>query len=411
MDHAQGEEQVRLMITIGNIYANSDTEKGLEYGLKAAFLSKRMGNQDYEGKSLLLMGLSSLNSGQQENAIRYYNRALTHYEKASQESDQILALDGIAKVYKNVRNHDMAIRYLERALVHAQQLNRPKLQVELHQRIGDIALIQNNYTLAFKEFSRVLYLLGEDKNQDISNQMLKAKSFRQLGFVYRNLGQFNESLASYRKAAQIEESLNAVGKQMEDFYEIALSFFLMQKLDSALIYYNRVLGFYQLQNDSAAMVNVLQSIGDVFFELGQFRQAVASYNQSLEFAQKVENVQAQVVALVNISRCFNAFNDYPSSKVYRIRALEISNRENLSNSAADVYRYLSKVNESEGKYMHALEYYKLWSDIRDSLYTEESGQKLARIQILYEITQKERENEILRQNSEIKDLMLTKTRY
>jgi C4-dicarboxylate-specific signal transduction histidine kinase len=36
---------------------------------------------------------------------------------------------------------------------------------------------------------------------------------------------------------------------------------------------------------------------------------------------------------------------------------------------------------------------------------------MARMQILYEITQKERENEILRQNSEIQELQLVKTRY
>lgn len=411
MNASQGDEQIRLMINLGYFYAETDPEKGIELGLKAAFLSKRTGNQQFEGQSLLLMGLSSLNSGQQENAIRYYNRALTHYEKLNQLNEQVTALQGIARVYKHVKNYEMSIRYSERALELAKQLNRPKLQLDIHQQIGEIALSQKTYSRAYQEFSTVLNLIGEEKKLDRTGLNLKAKAYRQLGYVYRNLGQIDESISSYRKASSVEGLLNNIDSQMDDYFEIALSFFLKQNLDSALIFYNRVLSYNQLQNDSVNMVNVLQSIGDVFFELEQYQQAVASYSQSYEIAQKVNNVQAQVTALVNISRCFSAFNDYPSSKEYLSRALQIANRESLLSSAADVYLYLSQVSEAEGRYLQALEFYKLWAELRDSIYTEESGQKLARMQILYEITQKERENEILRQNSEIQQLLLTKTRY
>ena len=411
MNQAQGEEQLNLMIRIGNIYSKSDPEKSLEYGLKAAFIAKRVGNQLYEGQALLLMGLSSLNSGQQENALRYYNRALTHFEKANQSEEQIIALDGISRVYSLARNYELATRYLERALDISKQLNKPKQQIELHQRIGDIALEQKNYSLAFNEFSMVLSILESNSRLDAAGLKQKAKSLRQLGYVYRNLGQFDESLTAYRNASKIDEQLQLPAQQMKDNAEIAFSFFLMQKYDSALVHYNRVLGFYQLQNDSVSMIGILRSIGDVFFELEQYRQAVASYNQSFSIAQLVGNVQEQVASLVNISRCYSAFNDYPSSKDYLNKALELATRENLTNSAADVYMYLSQVNEAEGKHVQALDYYKMWAELRDSIYSEESGQKLARMQILYEITQKERENEILKQNSEIQDLQLTKTRY
>lgn len=411
LNRAEGIEQLRLTIELGNIYAATNPEKGLELGLKAAFLSKRMGNQIYEGQALLLMGLSSLNSGQNENALRYYNRALSHFEKINLLPEQILALEGMAEIYNLARNFDLASKYLGRGLLISQNIDEIDLQIRLHQKLGDIAMSQNNFSRAFKEFSKVHELIGEESRLSGDELRRKANSFRQIGFVYRNLGQLDQSLISYKKAAEIGQKLGDRIMEISDAEDIAFSFYLMQKLDSSLYYYNQALSFHQLNKDSSSMIKVLQGIGDVFFEKEQYRQAVANYNRSLDFSQAIGNVQAQVTSLVNISRCFNAFGDYPSSKDYLNRALEIANKENLSNSAADVYRYLSQVNEQEGRFLQALDFYKLWAELRDSLYNEESGQKMARLQILYEITQKERENEILRQNSEIIDLQLIKTRY
>jgi len=411
MNEAQGEEQLELIITLGNIYASSEPDKGLELGLKAAFLSKRMGNVKYEGKALLLMGLSSLNAKQKENALRYYNRALSHFEQYNQQIDQVHALEGIAEVYNLDRNYYPAISQLNKALSVAIGLNNKELQTELHGKIGAIALDQKNYTLAHREFTSVLDLFKAKSNLTATEQMQEADAYRKIGIAYRNLGQFKEGLSAFRKALEASGRMNERKQEIEDLNEIATSFYLLQEFDSALTYYNRVLAFYQLQKDTLPMVDVLLSIGDVFLETMQYHQAVASYNRGLEMATHVGNVQGQVSGLVNISRCFNAYGDYPSAKEYLNKALKIAMRENLTNSAADVHKYLSQVFEEEGRFLQALEHYKLWSEFRDSIYSEESGQKMARLQILFDITQKEKENEILRQNSQIQKLELVKTQY
>lgn len=408
---SQGVDQVKLIITLGNILVVENPERALELGLEAAFLSKRLGVPLHEGEALLLMGVASINANHTENALRYYNRALTHFEKNNMLLEQINALKGIAEVYNMARNFDMSLNFLSRALRIAQRADYRKIQIDLHQRLGDLALNQKSFFKAYQEFVRVNELLSQNPKLFDDSQQVKAKTYSKIGSVYRNLGELEKSLIAFRSAANINREINRKPSEMLDIQQIALSFYLMSELDSALKYYNRVLAFYQLQKDTVPMVDVFIEIGDVFFEMKQFRQAVASYSRALELAQNVSIVQAQVTSLVNISRCYNAFGDYPSSREYLNQALTISTRENLTNSAADVYRYLSLMNEEEGRFHQALEYYKMWAELRDSIYSEESGQKLATMQILYEITQKERENEILRQNSEIQELHLSKSQY
>lgn len=411
MSELQGVELVESKLELGNLYVASNPERALELGLEAAFLSKRIGNHLYEGQALLLMGLSSFNANHTENALRYYNRALSHFENHNLVREQIIALKGISEVYHGARNFDMAASFITRAIRLAQQINDRDLQVSLHKHLGEIYLNQNSYARAYQEFIRVSELIGDDTILSADDLMVKVDAYRKIGSVYRNLGQFEQSLLSFRRAASLGERSNATAEVMSDYKQIAFSLFLMQEPDSALIYYNRALAYYQLQNDTIPMVDVLLEIGDVFFEKEQYRQAVASFNRGFQLAQAVGMLQEQVTALVNISRCYSAFGDYPSSTDYLNQALAIATRENLTTSAADVYRYLSQVYEKEGRFLQALDYYKLWAELRDSIYSEESGQKLATMQILYEITQKERENEILRQNNEIQDLQLTKAQY
>jgi len=411
MSQVQGEDLVRVKIELGNMYVTSNPERGLELGLEAAFLSKRLGSQLLEGQALLLMGLSSFHANQTENALRYYNRALNHFEKFSYTREQITALEGISEIYSSVRNYEMASSYLVRAIRIAQNINDRDLQIALHRQLGDIYLNQNSFTRAYQEFSKVNEILGDEAYLSTDDLRVQSETYRKIGLVYRNLGQFEQSLLAFRKAAAIGSNVNLTDEQMADNLQIAFSLYLLEQLDSALIYYNKVLAHYQLQNDTIPVIEVLIDIGDVFFEKKQYRQAVASFNRAFQYAQSVGLLQEQVTALVNISRCYGAFGDYPSSTDYLNQALEIATRENLTTSAAEVYRYLSQVYEEEGRFSQALDYYKLWAELRDSIYSEESGQKLARMQILYEITQKERENEILRQNNEIQELQLTKTQY
>lgn len=405
----QGEEQIRAMIRLGNIYTNSEPDKGLDLGLKAAFLSKRLGNTNYEGQAILLMGISSLKAGQPENALRYLNRALGHFEKHNQKTFQADALIGIAALYEAVFDYTNALNFLNRAQDIYRQLGRKKAQIDLHQRIGNISIKVKNFAQAHKEYTSALKLLeGEMGSREQKNI---AFSLSQIGYLYRNLGQLNESIEAYTKAIGMNKELQQTQEFAKNLSEIALSYQLMRKPDSALTYYSKALSYYQLQSDALSTIEILQSIGDVFFDKQQYFQAVASYNQALQMAIKASNIPSQISALVSISRCHSAVSDYNLSAEFLNRALALAKKQNLTTSAAEVYQYLSQVNEASGKYVQALEYYKLWSEIRDSLYIEESGKNLARIQILYDISQKERENEILRQNNEIQELQLVKTRY
>jgi signal transduction histidine kinase len=74
------------------------------------------------------------------------------------------------------------------------------------------------------------------------------------------------------------------------------------------------------------------------------------------------------------------------------------------------YAHLSYYYEKAGNYKSALQYQILYTNIMDSVYIEENKQQIAEMMVRYETESKERENELLRQQSEIQALQISRQR-
>ena len=409
-NRTSGEEKLTLLLDLCEEYIIASPDKALDIGLQVLIQSKNQVKPIYEARALWIMGRANFKLANYENALRYYNRALGEFEKLNMREEQARILLGLAEVYDSEKYPEMALLFLERAHSISIQIKNYQLQIDLLMNLGKIHAKKGNYKNALNQYQKILQLLGND-NISTQQKNIKVACFNKMGQSYVNLGEFNESIDAYKHASQLSKFLGDSLELEKTFRSLGLSFYLLQKMDSSLVYYTKA---YKLSNsipDSTELMLAIQGIGDVHFESGNFTQALNYFNRQLSIAERIKDNQGIVTSLVKISRCYYVSGDYPTSTRYLNRALVIAKKENLYSTAADVYQYLSLISESEGKYRDALAFYKLWAEIRDSIYNEESGEKLAKLQILYDISQKERENEILRQSSEIQNLQLSKSRY
>lgn len=409
-NRASGEEKLDLLLDLCDKYININPDRALDIGLQVLVQSKKLGKPLQEVQALFLMGKANFKIVNIENALRYYNRALGQFEKFNMREEQAKVLIGLSEVYDYAKNPEMALIFLDRAYSLAVQIKNYPLQTTILMNLGQIHAKKGNFKNAITQYSKVLQIVGEGK---LTHEQLTTKTicYNKLGLSYKNLGEFQQSLESYKKSSLLAKENGDSSEFGKIQREIALSFYLVQKMDSSLIYYNKALIIGSDIRDSVDIAYALQGIGDVNFEVGKYDQARLYYSRQLNISEKIKNIQGIVTSLVKISRCYYVSGDYPTSTNYLNRALTIAKGENLYSTAADVYQYLSLISESEGRYRDALAFYKFWAEIRDSIYNEESGEKLAKLQIIYDISQKEKENEILRQGSEIQKLQLSKNRY
>jgi len=412
VNRASADQKLDVLLSVSESYIDINPDKTLDYGLQALVQAKKQGKVLQEAHALRIMGMANYNIRQLENALRYFNRALSLYDQLNRRNEQVATLIGLAKVYDYTRNPELALQFLQKANRIADQSGTVQSRIDVLQYLGQVFLKQESYKSALGQFNKVLALVenGSGLSAELRNR-IRVQCYNQIGLANKNLGELDKSLQAYRKACSISLEMRDTLSYSTNLREVALSFYLLQDMDSSFAYYTKAYNTSRTIPDSMGMLLSLQGMGDVNFETGSINQAIYFFNQQFAISERIKDVQGVVTALVKISRCHYALGDFPVSTEYLNRALSIAKARNLTSSQADVYRYLSLISETQGRYKDALAFHKLWTEIRDSIYSEETGQKLAKLQILYEITQKERENEILRQNSEIQRLQLSKNQY
>lgn len=400
------------LLVEGEYSLKTNPDQSLDYGLQALVLAKKQRNQGLEAASLTLLAEANLALNQLEKALRYYHRALTIYQKSNQKELLIKTYIGLSRVYEASKNPELAIQYLERANQSIDENIGFPLKVEFHQYIGSVYQKQGNFKNAVQHYNSILEIIDRVSSKQIKNKTkIKVNTLIQIGQAEKNLGELDKSLSSFKKATKLALTDKDTLSYTNTLRELALSFYLLQELDSA--YHNFTLSYKTSKHiaDTIGMILSLQGMGDVYLEKGNIDHAINVYSQQRQLSELTHDDTSSVASLVKISRCYYALGDYPTSSQYLNRALAIAKKQNLTESKADVYQYLALIYETQNRYKDALDFYKMWIELRDSIFSEETGKKLAKLQILYDITQKEKENEILRKNSEIQKLQLAKSKY
>lgn len=407
-----GESETSKVLSEGERLIKINPDMALEYGLRALIISKQNRNVQDEASAFRLMAEANSSLNQIENSIRYFNRALSIYEQHGTNEQQIIILMGIAKVYISTKNSELAQQFLEKADRISGNSVNINIRTELQMLLGKIYMDQNKHKNAQFIFNRIITTATSSQGKQLKDKdHVLINCYLQLGLANKNMGNFDESLISYKNATEYALRLRDTITYAQTLRELALAYYLLEQYGEAFQHFNLAYSTSNRQNDTIGMIQSLQGMGDVHFERAEIYQAIRLYTRQQTLSEQFGDIPNTVTAMVKLSQCYYANNDYPASSAILNRALDLATKEKLTGSKADVYRYLALLYEKNGRFKNALECYKMWVDLRDSIYSNITGQKLEKLQILYDITQKERENESLRQNAEIQKLQLAKSRY
>ena len=400
--------QMQELLRRANQLTERHPEMAMEYALQALVQAKRQNSKPHEAEALSLMALSSLGMNHTDNALRYYTRAMSCYEQLNNQHQQAQTLMRIASVYLKTQQPALAQQSLHRA---EQLLSNPMLGAGLRSELqllhAQMHRDQGNNIEAQRTYSALLRSMERNPN----NLQAQLTCHLELGHIDKDLGNLDQSLNNFQQAADIAMEMHDSSLLAHTLHELGLAHFLLERYTNAARLFREMLSISTSIADTTHMLLALRGIGDVHFERAEIPQAMGQYTQQLAIAQQGHRTTSYIEALVRLSQCHYAQNDYPASTALLNQALTLTKHEKLSESKSDVYRYLALIYEKERHYKHALDCYKMWSALRDSIHNETTGQRIAKMQLLYDISQKERDNESLRQNAKMQELQLHKSQY
>jgi len=257
---------------------------------------------------------------------------------------------------------------------------------------------------------------------DIAQQKNVANAYNKIANIYYDMCDYHNAYSFYLKGLEICEKTDYEDLKSKFLNNIGNIYKIFKKYDIAKSYYTKAL---EITIDSSIMVGILNNMGAVEFDDGKKDNALYYYKESMKVSKIIES-KVRPVLLSNIALFYHrteqndsafhyynlALNESENNKDLRSKALVLTNmsdfylKQNMLDSAyyyvdlskilamennfsfllAENYRTLSRIEESKGNIKRAFEYYKSYTNLKDSVYGIEKYSEINQLQRLHDIS-------------------------
>lgn len=283
---------------------------------------------------------------------------------------------------------------------------------------------------------------------EINDQRGMAASYNNLGIVYRNQGAFDKALEYYIISLKIYETLqNKEGiastknnistiysikkdyaqamKYLEESYNLFVELKDEEKivgsmnnlgnlhseineLDNAARYFTEAL---QLSKKSGRkFADPLLNLGNIYFRQGNFQRAVAHYEEALVVEREADNRLGALNALTNLGITYAKAKQPSPAHQYLSEAEKMSQEMQAYSFLPSIYKALAENFATQNDWKSAYDMQMKYDQAREKVYGEESSKKIAQMEMVIDFQEKEKEYDMLRQESEITKLELYNSR-
>ena len=355
---------VNRLTTLSRVYINTaQFGEALQTANKALNLAKAINYRSGLAKSYNLIGIINYRQGKYTEAVDLLKTGLFISEKINDSIVQSMALNNLGNAYAYQGNHTKAMEYYFKGLHIEEKL---KVQYNLHWYYSNIA-----------------NLYSEQKNSK--------KAFE---YAF--------------KAIKQEEKVNAKGALSVTLSNIATMYLNEEKYDSSLFYYRRALPMAEELKDTFSVALTLSHIGTAYTKLKQYQAAYESDMKSLKLCRDKQFKDLIINCLTNLGELEIIFGRYDNAEKYFLEAITISNEIKSKLLIKDSYAATASLYDKTGDFEKAYQYYKLYSEAKDSLLNEQNSKLITEMNTKYTTEKKEKEIELLKKNEDIQKLELSK---
>lgn len=327
------------------------------------------------GKTYSNLAFNSRNSFQYWQAILLYDRSLNYFILAGDSLRLLRANNGIGDCFSQLELYDEALK-------------RHFYNLEIAIRIGDEA-----------EHARSLGLIAHD---------------------YQQIGQFDKAIAYY-------ESANVILSKLQNEKSIADNLMQLGNTCSKAGYDDRVLAFYEASRNIYLKLELMNDIISVDYNEAVFRFGRGEYSYPSRLYQKAMTFYKEISAFKQLGAVHNAIGDLyaqmpDSARISEnigyaevmkraesnyLLALKYAEENGFGKEIQNAFQALAVYYDHTGQYRLALQNYKKYIQLEDSLYSVTAHDAMLRNEYTYLQRRKEedarqvREKEIAQTTAEI----------
>ncbi|MBS1233549.1 MAG: hypothetical protein H6R34_113 [Bacteroidetes bacterium] len=338
---------------------------------------------------LISAGQQSLHAAEDFSTTDSINRIL----QALPDSQKIIKLLDLSR-QEQAGSITGSLEFARQALTLASSAEDTVMMALAKLRVAELYLQKGIYD---KSLALLLEALDQFKQEGMEKET--GYCCETIGKIYTATGSPQQAIPYHSQAVSVSKKLNRIPDVARNYASMGSALMSMDSIDKGLTYY--LVSFMII--DSLKMESekneLLIQIGDGYLKLGKYEKSLVNYYQAMELAEKNGDLFLLAQAKSRIGIGYFRMNNLPAALKYSRESLILADSIKTYRIAGESYLNLSGIYAAQQNYKKALDCYIRYKEASDSLLNEEKITQIGELQAKYDITQKEKENEALKEQN------------
>jgi signal transduction histidine kinase len=272
--------------------------------------------------------------------------------------------------------------------------------------IGDAYSLLDQYDLALRN-----YLIALRALEEIGASADRARVLSEIAWVYK--AQFNFPLAKdyLNQSLAIRQRINDQAGISNCYNIFGLIALQEQKYSESIDLLNRAYQIRETLGYRKGMLDVLYNLSLVYSQLREYQQAADYLNRSLAIARQLETTYDIAYSYNSLGAIQTQTGDFDEAEKNLNLALAIILKSGSKTLLKANYSNMGKLMEARGNHREAVKYLRREVMLMDSMYQTASVTKMAEMQAVYGLEQKDQQIKLLALEKSLQDEELSRQRW
>ncbi|MCF7801652.1 MAG: tetratricopeptide repeat-containing sensor histidine kinase [Candidatus Marinimicrobia bacterium] len=402
-----GLERVQILGKFTDFYRVLNPPMAIEFGKRALALSEEYDDAATKAQTLHRLGMVYYLRSDYLDAIDYFQRSAVIRDSIGDLRGYGNSLASIANINNFWGNYYEATDQYYKVLDLRKEINDQRGIATTLINLGSVYKVQGNFDVALD-----MYLQAITMSDTIGFLEGKAWTYYNMAVLYKIMEEYDRALEYNRQALAIyetlTENLKGVALCLNEFGTI---YNAKGESEKSLDYHQRALAIYRNLQDSYGIARTYTDIGNFYFTHGEHHRALEYYDKSFKLRRDINDSLGRIQTLQAIAKTNFAMDRYDLALTNYQVAQEMARKADMLSTMETNYEGMARVYAAKEDFKTAYAFYREFTNIKDSLFSSRVTSRISDLQVKYQTERSRRENELLRKNNEIQELMLIKANY
>lgn len=390
--HDEKDKTVTLVRIAEEYYQTGQRAEAIPYARKALTSAIKNNLTTEEGNALLILGHAKLSQNEYDSAMHLFRQAEVCFTKENYTVGLIRTYTYMGQGYDVLAKYDLAIQTLRKALSIAEKEPQPDKNrlANIHNSLGVSYLNKGSYELAIDHDYKALHYAEE-----VGHKRLRAGVLNNIGVVSIRVYDYHTALDSFLKLLDLAREQNnppliaLALSNIGDCYAHTGDF---QKAEKFL---NEAIEARKKLNDQRGLAYTLSNLAYLRKEQSQWEASRELYHQSINLARTFDENELLLTPLTGIAAVNISLKNMNEASAQIQEGRKIAKTIGSKLWERDFLLLSSKLDSAKGDYRGAYQWYKKYTALEDSLFTERKSLQVEEMKASYESEKKDQEIQLL----------------